>query len=73
MRTTITIDDELLANAQEFTGITETSSVIRKALTLLVQHEAAERLITLGGSGPDAEAPPRRRWNPNGTWDGNPE
>jgi len=72
MRATITIDDELLANAKEFTGITETSSVIRKALILLVQHEA-ERLIMLGGSGPDVEAPPRRRWNPDGTWGGNPE
>lgn len=73
MRTTITIDDELLADAKEFSGIEETSSVIRKALMLLIQHEAAERLIKLGGSVPDAEAPPRRRWNRDGTWGGNPE
>ena len=73
MRTTITVDDKLLSDAKEFTGITETSSVIKKALTLLVQHEAAERLIMLGGSEPNAKAPPRRRWNDDGTWGGNPE
>lgn len=64
MRTTITIDDELLANAKEFTGIGETSALIKQALTLLVQHQAAERLIMLGGSEPDVKAPPRRRWKP---------
>lgn len=73
MRTTITIDDELLATAKEFTGISETSSLMKQALMLLVQHEAAERLIMLGGSEPDIGAPPRRRWNPDGTWGGNPE
>ncbi|CDZ66436.1 Hypothetical protein NGAL_HAMBI2605_47120 [Neorhizobium galegae bv. orientalis] len=66
MRTTITVDEKLLADAKEFSGI-------KKALTLLVQHEAAQRLIMLGGSTPDLEAPPRRRWAPNGTWEGNPE
>lgn len=73
MRTTVTIDDELLADAKEYTGIKETSSVLKKALTLLVQHEAAQRLIMLGGSEPDAQVPPRRRWNPDGSWDGNSE
>lgn len=73
MRTTITIDDELLADAKEFSGINETSGVVKRALTLLVQHEAAQTLIKLGGSAPDAEAPPRRRWNLDGTWGGNPE
>ncbi len=73
MRTTITIDDELLATAKEFTGISETSSLMKQALMLLVQHEAAERLIMLGGSEPDIGAPPRRRWNQDGTWGGNPE
>jgi Arc/MetJ family transcription regulator len=61
MRTTITIDDELLADAKEFSGINETSAVIRKALTFLVQHEAAQRLILLGGSEPNFKAAPRSR------------
>jgi Arc/MetJ family transcription regulator len=73
MRTTITIDDELLADAKEFSGIAETSSVVEQALTLLVQHEAAQKLIALGGSQPGLTIPPRRRWNEDGTWEGNPE
>jgi len=61
MRTTVTIDDELLADAKEFTGITETSTLIREALTALVQREAARRLIALGGTEPDFRAAPRSR------------
>ncbi|MGK6317507.1 type II toxin-antitoxin system VapB family antitoxin [Neorhizobium sp. DT-125] len=70
MRTTVTLDDELIARAEEVTGITEKSVLLKKALTLLIQHEAAQRLIKLGGSAPDLEAPPRRRWNLDGTWGG---
>lgn len=68
MRTTITIDDELLADAKEFSGISSTSAVMQEALTALVQREAARRLIALGGSQPDIRAIPRRRWNLDGTF-----
>ncbi|MBB5274193.1 Arc/MetJ family transcription regulator [Rhizobium rosettiformans] len=68
MRTTIRVDDELLADAKEFTGIASTSEVMKEALTALVQREAARRLIALGGSQPDLKAPPRRRWNSDGTF-----
>ena len=61
MRMTITIDDELLADAKEFSGIQDTSALVREALTLLVQREAAQKLIELGGSEPDFKAPPRSR------------
>ncbi|MEQ1953553.1 type II toxin-antitoxin system VapB family antitoxin [Mesorhizobium sp. CN2-181] len=61
MRTTLTIDDELLAKAEQFTGIKERSVLVREALNALVQREAARRLALLGGSDPEAEAPPRRR------------
>ena len=54
MRTTVTIDDDLLAKAQDYTGLKETSAVVRVALTALVQQEAARRLARLGGSEPDA-------------------
>jgi Arc/MetJ family transcription regulator len=70
MRTTVTIDDKLLARAQEVTGIKERSLLLKEALTRLIQEEAARRLIALGGSAPDLEAPPRRRWNIDGTWGG---
>lgn len=61
MRTTVTLDDELVATAQEYTGITERSSLLREALQSLIEREAIERLIALGGSDPDAQAAPRRR------------
>lgn len=62
MRTTVTIDDELLADAQEMTGINDKSALMRHALKKLVEREAARRLIQLGGSAPDFAAPPRRRF-----------
>jgi Arc/MetJ family transcription regulator len=60
MRTTIVLDDDLLRAAQEYTGLTEKSALVREALKALVQREAARRLIKLGGSDPDAWVPPRR-------------
>ncbi len=61
MRTTINIDDELLAQAVEFTGITERNALVREALETLVRLEAGKRLILLGGSDPYADAAPRQR------------
>ena len=61
MRTTITLDYELIEKAQEFTGITEKTALVRKALTTLIQHEAAERLAALGGTMPELEYIPRLR------------
>ena len=62
MRTTITIDDQLLADAREMSGINETSTLVKMALTVLVQREAARALARLGGSAPDIVTPPRRRF-----------
>ena len=62
MRTTVTIDDDLLADAREFTGIADTPSLLREALKALIEREAARRLSRLGGSAPDFVAPPRRRF-----------
>ena len=61
MRTTVTLDDELLTTAQEYTGIHEKSALVNEALTRLVQREAARRLGLLGGSEPNAKPIPRRR------------
>jgi Arc/MetJ family transcription regulator len=61
MRTTITIDDDLIAKAQKYTGIQEKSALIRAALEALVQREAARRLARLGGSQPDLKPVRRRR------------
>jgi Arc/MetJ family transcription regulator len=64
MRTTVNLDDELLASAREYVGDVDTPSLLRMALTALIQREAARRLAALGGSGPDFELPPRRRSAP---------
>jgi Arc/MetJ family transcription regulator len=61
MRTTVTIDDELLARATELTGITERSALLRDGLETLIRVESAKRLAALGGSDGDATAAPRRR------------
>ena len=61
MRTTVTLDDELVARAQTYTGIKEKSALIREALKRLIEHEAARRLARLGGSMPDLKPIPRRR------------
>jgi Arc/MetJ family transcription regulator len=61
MRTTVTIDDEMMANAQRLTGLTEKSAILRAGLKALIERESARRLALLGGSDPDAELPPRRR------------
>ena len=64
MRTTIVLDDDLVARAQRYTGVTEKTALVRLALKRLVESEAARRLARLGGSAPDAMALPRRRQEP---------
>lgn len=64
MRTTITLDDHLLADAAEYTGVSEKSALVRLALQRLVQSEAARRLALLGGSNPGMSDIPRRRSEP---------
>ncbi|MDQ1722980.1 MAG: hypothetical protein QOG52_8, partial [Frankiaceae bacterium] len=61
MRTTVTIDDELLARAAELTGVTERTSLIREGLETLIRVESAKRLAALGGSDRAAQAPRRDR------------
>jgi Arc/MetJ family transcription regulator len=61
MRTTVVLDDELLDKAQRLTGITEKTALVREAMRALVERESSRRLAALGGSDPDAKAPPRRR------------
>jgi Arc/MetJ family transcription regulator len=62
MRITVTIEDQLLENAQRYSGVTNKSAVIRTALKAFVEREAGRRLAAMGGTEPDAQAPPRRRF-----------
>ena len=64
MRTTLALDDELLAEAEFYTGIRQKSALVREALKALVEREAARRLARLGGSEPDLKPIPRRRQKP---------
>ena len=48
MRTTMALDDELAAEAQDLTGLKEKSSLIREALKALIERESARRLARLG-------------------------
>ncbi len=64
MRTTIALDDALLAEAQRLTGTTEKAALLREALTALIERESARRLARLGGTEPDLAEPPRRGAKP---------
>lgn len=61
MRTTLALDDDLMAKAQAFTGLTEKSAIVREALKALIERESARRLARLAGSEPDLAPVPRRR------------
>jgi Arc/MetJ family transcription regulator len=61
IRTTLALDDELVAKAQAFTGLKEKSTLVREALKALIERESARRLARLGGSEPEIESAPRRR------------
>lgn len=61
MRTTLALDDDLLAEAEALTGLGEKTALVREALKALIERESARRLARLGGSDPKAKAPPRRR------------
>lgn len=61
MRTTLALDDELVARAQAFTGLKEKSGLVREALKALIERESARRLARLGGSEPKLKPVARRR------------
>lgn len=61
MRTTLALDDDLLARATALTGIEEKAALVREALKALVERESARRLALLGGSEPELQDIQRRR------------
>ena len=61
MRTTVTLDDDLVATAREYVDIKDMSGLLREALKSLIEREAARRLSALGGSEPRLEIAHRRR------------
>lgn len=61
MRTTVTLDDELLADVERLSGVSDRSQLLREALLALRHQIASQRLALLGGSEPMLTAPPRHR------------
>jgi Arc/MetJ family transcription regulator len=61
MRTTVTLDDDLLAKATKMTGGLDRSTVLREGLKALIERESSMRLAKLGGTQPQLKPVPRRR------------
>src|SRR5687768_8610911 len=59
MRTTVTLDDDLIADAATYSGVDDKSKLINLALDYYVKRMAAKRLIALGGTMPDLVIPAR--------------
>jgi len=64
MRTTLIIDDELLAKAQELSGLREKTAVLHAGLQALIARENARRLAALGGTERELKPISRRRTRP---------
>ena len=61
MRTTVTLDDDLLERARRLSGVEERGALLRAELEALIELESARRLARLGGAEPGIEDIPRRR------------
>jgi Arc/MetJ family transcription regulator len=61
MRTTLILDDELLAKAARLSGIEGKTALVHAGLRALVAQESAKRLAALGGTQKGLVAAPRRR------------
>jgi hypothetical protein len=61
MRTTLELDEKLIDEARQLTGIREETALIRASLEALIAREDGRRLAALGGSEPRMRQIPRRR------------
>ena len=61
MRTTLNIDDNLLAKAARLTGVGEKTALVKIGLEALIAQESARRLAKLGGTQKSLKDIPRRR------------
>ena len=61
MRTTLNIDDQLMADATRLSGLREKTAVVHRGLEALIARESAKRLAALGGSQKTLKTPRRRR------------
>jgi Arc/MetJ family transcription regulator len=61
MRATVTLDDELVKTAEELSGLTERTALLREALKVFIHFNSSRRLAALGGTMPDLEYVRRTR------------
>lgn len=61
MRTTLNLDQTLMDEAGEYSGVKGKTALLHEGLRALIQREAAARLAALGGKDPKATAAPRRK------------
>ena len=61
MRTTVNIDDELLAKATKLAGTLDRTAILSEGLKAFIERESARRLARLGGTQPQLKPAPRRR------------
>jgi Arc/MetJ family transcription regulator len=61
MQITLNIDDDLLSQAKQITGVFETTALIRASLIALIEIESAKQLARLGGTEPNLQPVQRRR------------
>jgi Arc/MetJ family transcription regulator len=61
MRTTLIIEDDLIAKASKLTGVKQKTSLVRLGLEALIARESGRRLAKLGGTEKNLEQPRRRR------------
>ena len=61
MRTTLNIEDQLLKQASQLTGISEKTALVTAGLKALIALESSKRLAQLGGAHKKAKNIPRRK------------
>lgn len=61
MRTTLNLDERLLAEARRLSGIEQKTALIHAGLEALIARQSARRLAALGGTQRRLRPAPRRR------------
>ena len=61
MRTTVDLDEKLIAQARRATGDKTKTALLEHGLRALIEQAARRRLAAWGGKIPQAKTPPRHR------------
>jgi Arc/MetJ family transcription regulator len=61
MRTTLNIEDKLIREASQLTGVKEKTHLVKLGLKALIAMESSKRLSKLGGTEKKLKMIPRRR------------